>query len=413
MSKIVLPKQIPDAFQLIKDNALLEKLQKDGRFPPVSVSVTPLGAGREPFYSTKFLSYNFSSNILVPVDTFSFSLAMDEFDLFDIPVQEGDLITLRANAQLLSTGIVDTVEVETDAQTGTKIHVSGRDLMSQLEDQDAVSLTSEIIFGKTLTVSAAVNKLIENTRIQGVTTRNAPTKGYLLATQPGETKLSALQRYMEPLNILAWMGPGGSIIIGKPDMYAQATGRLFMSRKRRESNVLSIRSTRSSTSIPNAIVAIWNSQANIQSKVSKEQVLYNKNKGPLRLYQKGHIVPRAVIVSNPDGNSPQDLSQVNDINIANQQKAGSSNLLQAYAKREMARANIKELQVQIQMLGHYNHMAEPFMPDKVYNVEYDIDNLNEDMYLYGVEYTFSEDQGQRTNLFLCRQNCIVADYKVV
>ena len=53
------------------------------------------------------------------------------------------------------------------------------------------------------------------------------------------------------------------------------------------------------------------------------------------------------------------------------------------------------------------------MPDKVYNVEYDIDNLNEDMYLYGVEYTFSEDQGQRTNLFLCRQNCIVADYKVV
>jgi prophage tail gpP-like protein len=93
-------------------------------------------------------------------------------------------------------------------------------------------------------------------------------------------------------------------------------------------------------------------------------------------------------------------------------QAAGSNILQAYGMREMARANIKELQVQIQMAGHFNDQCVPFMPDQVYRIRYDVDGIDEDMYLYEVEYFLDEQGSQRTRLFFCRQTAIVANSKV-
>ena len=417
MSRTTRPKNDTTKFIPIQEGAIAKHLQRSGRMPPVAIRILPLDKGRQAFYTDRFVEYNFTSSILVPVDAFSFKIAFDALGLPKIPVKEGDLITLEANRQPISTGIVDMVDVETDTQSGTTITITGRDLLSQFEDQDAVSLDSSPVYGAQMTIDAVIKSLSKDTRISQskLIKKYAPKSAYLFATQPGESKLSALQRYCDGLNIVFWMSPSGNLTIGKPNTYATATGRFFLSRAQRFANVLSMRSTRNSTVIPNIIVPIWNGQETVQSRVGKEQVLYNTNAGPARLRGLGHRVPKAVVVSTPEGASPQDLSEVNFLTAAQQMatKAGQANLLQAYAKRELARQNIKELQVQCLIPGHYTDSGVPLLPDQVFRIKYDIDEIDEDMYLYQCDYQFTAEGSQRTNLFFCKQNCIVSDLRVV
>jgi len=418
-AKTVAKREEP-VFIPVQNGAIAKVLREKGRLPPVAIRIIPIGdETRQTFYAESFVSYKFNNSILIPVDSFSFSLAFDGTGLPSVPVKEGDLISLEANRQSLAVGIVDTVTVETDAIAGTTLTIDGRDLMGQFEDQDAVSLDSAPIYSNKYTVDQVIGRLAKDTRVPTKPVKlSTPKTAYLFATQPGETKLSALQRYTESLNLLFWMDENGNLVIGKPNLWQSPKGVLKCSRKERDSNVLSIRSTRNSTACPNIVVPIWNGQETVQNRVSKEQILYNQNRGPADLRKRGHRVIRSIVVSTPEGSSPQDLAEINLITATTGgntvTRAGAANLLQAYAKREMARANIHELQVQCRVVGHYNDRGEPYKADQVYRIQYDLDGIDEDMYLYQVEYEMSEGGSQQTSLFFCRQvNTLVSDVKVL
>lgn len=393
--------------------ALIAKLEKDGRMPSLSLLIRPLekaggvlGALSSPGYLLdRFLTYNFSSSVLVPVDTFDFTFVAPDGDPLPDTLKEGDLMMLSANDVPLATGIIDSTEVEVDSDWGEKGQIQGRDLMSQLEDQDAISMDSSPIWANGFTVENGVRRLLDNTRITKVELRDAPMKSYLLATEPGENKLAALQRFLEPLNVLSWMGPDGQIIVGKPNMAQAARGKIICSKEKRFSNVLSIRATRASGNIPNVIVPVWTGQETTVDRVSPEQALMNAAAGPSRLFKLGHRIPRTVVISTPQATDPQGLSGINAI------FAAGGNLLQAYAKREIARKNVAELIVQAVVPGHFDENGQPYMPDTVYYVEFDRGSVFENMYLYQVDYQLTEQGGQRSNLFFCRLGTIVADVK--
>lgn len=401
----------------IGGSAISRTIEKEGRFPSVSLIIKPLDATApsngvgglvasllgQSVSIERFLSYQFSASILVPVNSFSFQFVAPDGPPLPDQVKEGDIAVISANDVTIATGIVDVVEVETDSETGEKGVVNGRDLMSQLEDQDAISLDSKPIWANSFTVVNAVRKLLDNTRITSVESRDVPSSTYLLATEPGESKLAALQRFLEPLNCVAWNGPDGRLIVGKPNMAQRATGRLILNREKRVSNVLSMRATRSSTSIPNAMVPVWIGQETTVDRVSPEQVLLNGAAGPSRLFRLGHRVPKSVVVSTPTATDPQGLSSINAL------KAGGANLLQSYAKRELARRNVSELVVQVVVPGHFNELGEPFQVDTVYYIEYDRGNVYENMFLFQCDYELTESGGQRTNLWFCKLGTIVAD----
>lgn len=383
---------------------LLSYVAETGRLPPVSLIIVPLD-GSPKIVLERFLSYNFSSSILIPVDTFSFNFVAPDGPALNKTIKEGDICVLSANNLQLAQGIVDQTEVETDGEFGEKCAISGRDLMGQLEDQDAISMDSTPIYASNVTISGGVSALLTNTRITQIELRDTPNAKYLLATEPGESKLSALQRFVEPLNCLAWMGPKGQIVIGKPNMAQEPSGKFFLSKEKRSSNVLHIRITRAATQIPNVIVPVWSGQEMVTDRVSKQQRLHNGASGPARLFKLGHRVPKSVVVSAPNATDPQGLSGVNAL------KAGGGNILQAYAKREMARQNQKEIIVQVVVPGHFNEKGEPYVPDTVYHIEYDRGDINEKMYLFQVEYAMDEGSGQRTTLFFCRLGTIVSDVR--
>lgn len=399
--------------------SISKSIEDNGRFPPVSLSIKPLenisrnpkgdgvigsALGVQNISIDRFISYNFSSSILIPVDTFTFEFVAPDGPALPDVIKDGDIAVISANGVTISTGIVDLSEVETNDDGGEKGIVSGRDLMSQLEDQDAISLDSTPIWANSFTVINGVRKLLDNTRITSILPKGeVPQSTYLLATEPGESKLAALQRFLEPLNCVAWMAADGTLLIGKPDMAQKPKGMLILSKSKRVSNVLSMRATRSSTSIPNAMVPVWVGQESVVDRVPTSQVLLNASEGPSRLFKLGHRVPKSVIVSTPIATDPQGLSSVNAL------KAGGANLLQSYAKRELARANVQELIVQAVVPGHFNDEGEPFVTDTIYYIEYDRGKVFENMYLYQCDYELTESGGQKTNLWFCKLGRIVAD----
>lgn len=405
--------------------ALLKYLEKNGRLPPVTLSIYPLEDLRTEIFIDKFISYNFQSSILIPVDSFSCEVYYEKINGVTKP-KEGDIMVLRCNGLPIATGIIDQLDMETEGMSGSRLSIQGRDLLSQFEDQDAVSLDSKILWGNKYSINQVITALSAQTRIDPtkLIKRTAPTRPYLFATQPGESKLSALQRYCESLDIYFWMNGDGNMIIGKPDMYGVNTGgrkgTYFLNKQQRATNCIGMRSTRNSTQIPNLILPIWNGQETVQTRISPSQFLKNSSPGPARLLALNHRVPKAVIVSTPEGSAPQDLAELNALTVAGQNsaqqkltRAGASTILQAYAKREMARANLRDLQVQVTVAGHCNADALPLQVDQVYRVQYDVDDVDEDMYLYEVDYSLSENEGQRTRLFFCRQTALVSDVRAL
>jgi prophage tail gpP-like protein len=82
----------------------------------VTLRITPIDGGRPTVFLDKFLTYEFSSNLLVPVDSFSFTYVAPESDTpVSDQIKEGDVITLYANNLAISTGIIDQVDIEVDA----------------------------------------------------------------------------------------------------------------------------------------------------------------------------------------------------------------------------------------------------------------------------------------------------------
>jgi len=389
------------------DDSILKKFQRDGRFPPLKVSVFSLESKLTYEFGDKIrlLEYQFESNMLVPVDTFSFMISAPDADPVYTKIKDGDLISVTANNVSVFTGIIDAVDTETQNTEGETVRIEGRDLIGQLEDQDAVSIQAEPIFSNRTTLKNATRVLLRDTRIKGLNEINTPQEPYQFATMPGEKKVSALQRFTEPLNCIFWAAPNGALNIGRPNFSQEPTGKFILSREKRQSNVLSIKSRRQAAAIPNIYVPIWTGQEQVQNRVGPSQAYEAKAKRPSELFKLGHILPRTVVIGAIDASNPQGQADLNRFEAAGQTK------LQAYAKREAARENQAEHLVEVVVPGHYTDSGAPFAVNTVWDVEYDRGNVFKKMFCYGVSYGMSVE-GQTTNLMLCNLGTIVSDVAV-
>lgn len=399
--------------------SFLNDLKVKGRFPPVELRIKPLqprsGQPRalsKTIVIDKFISYQYTNNMLVPVNNFSYSFTApgDEKTFLDY-VLEGDLVSLYANDTLLESGIVDQIEIECDGDSGEKVTVSGRNLLGQLEDQSAVSIDTLPIYLKNIGVIPAIKKLIEGTRIpQAVIDSGAPSTTSLLATEAGETKLSAILRFLDPVNCLLWSNPDGRINVGKPNMGSIPLGKMMINKKKRKANVLSMRVVLAATGIPSRYTILNAAvEEKVQFALQKSQTFDNTAAGPARLYRNGHYVTKCITTSLPGGADAASGDAVTA--LASAAKAGTT-LLSQTAFRQMAKDNFDEIQVTCVVAGHYNENGIPFAPDTVYNIEYDRAALNENMYLYSVEYQGSLERGQWTILNFCRLGTIVEGAKI-
>jgi hypothetical protein len=185
---------------------------------------------------------------------------------------------------------------------------------------------------------------------------------------------------------------------------------MMINREKRSSNVLSMRVVKSAASIPSRYVVLWTArEASVQYAIKKTDIIENLAEGPKRLLLNGHSVTKTIVSSISVGADAAGADTATRIN--NAQKP-TTDLLGQYASRQIARDNFNEVLVTCVVAGHYNENGQPYANDTVYNIEYDRAGLNENMYLYSVEYQGTNERGQWTILNFCKLGTIVEGIKV-
>ena len=356
-----------------------------------------------------FDSYSFDKNILVPASAFRFTapgVSISE----RTAIRSGDWVELfvvppKGPKRQIATGILD----ETDTHiTPNRVDyvLTGRDLLGQLVDNTAVDKDNNTVHMAKVSLTTLFEYLIQNTRIpQEYFDNQIPTGDILFQTQPGETKINCLQRYMEIANCLAWCDPDGRVNLGKPDFFQPRSGNLILKRSDpSKNNCIEARSKRNLNTAIRQIAYVLQTTESVPPTNTKN----NHDKDMVRVANAG--VGRSVFRTFSYGSGAEVFNKITQVGNSN---AAPMNMGDAMAMRELARDNIKVLDVEIVVRGHTNENNLPYDVDQIYYTNLEDDNVKEDLYVYACRYDLSKEHGMMTTLRLCTIGAIVADAAAV
>jgi prophage tail gpP-like protein len=356
-----------------------------------------------------FTSYYFERDIQTPAASFHFSApGVDKASR--LAIRSGDRAELYLPGpgplvSRLATGFVD--ETETHI-TGTALdyNISGRDTLSALCDNDSVDEHNKMIAAETITFPALAKQLLRNTRISGsvVVDQGMPTGKLTYQTNVGETKINALQRFLEYANCLVWTKPSGQIVIGKPNMAQAPSGNLYCTLRSPElNNFMDVKVKRNTNQ---AIRRIAVQMQNLEFSNPTTNTLSNQDEDVLSTAGAG--VGRSVLHAYSLGTG------MDALNILGFVKGGTGanrlvDIGRAYAAREIAASNVNVVSVIGRTDGHLNENGVAYNIDQVYYVVVEDEDLFEPMYVYKCVYELTENDGMTTTLYLCRLGALVAD----
>jgi prophage tail gpP-like protein len=352
-----------------------------------------------------FTSYEFDRNLLVPASAFRFS-APGVSTATRLAIRSGDMAELFAvredgSKEQLATGFIDDTDTHITPSMVDYI-LTGRDTPSALVDNSAIDANNRVIMIENVRIDTILGQLILNTRIPaGILTQQIPNGQLLFQTNPGETKINALQRYLEFTNCLLWADPNGQLIIGRPDFTQVSSGNLILNSSNPvANNLLEARVKR------NVNTAIRTIVTQIQSASLVDAAPYTVGNQDSDMMATKPGVGRSVyrLFTYGDGNDA-----VNTVTaIGNGGSAGPFDIGNALSLREIAMENMKILDVEAVVQGHLNGDDEAFDVDQIYDVQIEDENVNEIMYVYAVNYSLTPERGLITRLRLCRKGTIVA-----
>lgn len=353
-----------------------------------------------------FTSYNFDRSILTPASAFRFTAPGVDKEIRK-SIRSGDIVSLygfddKDVRQQLATGFIDETDTHVTPMSVEYV-LTGRDTMGALIDNDSVDDKNKIINTEKIPLEVIVKYLLKNTRMpQEFIRQQLPNGSFLFQTNPGETKASALQRYLEFTNCLMWSHPDGRMIIGKPDFAQQSSGKLVLRTNSALNNCLEGRVKRNLNQVIRKIIT----QLQGLDQVDTAPFTINNDIGDLKSipgvgrsifrffsYGSGNDVVNTIVSTGPTGSPWQ---------IGNQ-----------LSQREIAKDNLKVLDVEVVVQGHLNSNGKIFNIDQVYDVDIEDDDVKEPMYVYHCSYELTIDHGMLTRLHLCKLNTIVATSAVV
>lgn len=395
-----------------------------GGFPsPVSVALSVGGLISSDTTVKTFDSYSFERNLLSPAAPFRFTAPGLDIDT-RMSIRSGDTIQLIAtdddgNDVPVATGFID--ETDTHISPGRVEYViTGRDTLGQLIDNAAVDSKNKIIALDNVSMSTIFNTLISNTRMpQKFSTQQLDNGPMLFQTNIGETKMNALQRYLQLTNSLVWTDPNGQAIIGKPDcipvplpIVGNATLTVGTSGSvgllsavsditgTQATNVLDCRVRRN---VNNAIRQIVVQMQNGDSWNPGNYTLNNNDSDMTAVASSG--VGRSVYMPftfSAGANAVNFFLKVANI------PSPSNQLGAALGYREIARENVQILDVEITVQGHFDSTGELYDVDNIYYCNIPDEKISDNLYCYAVTMELTLDHGMTTKLKLCKMGTIVA-----
>ncbi len=346
-----------------------------------------------------FTSYVFDRNILTPASAFRFTAPGVEKER-RLAIRSGDTVRLfvdndNGKTAMVGVGIIDETDTHVTGRTVEYV-ITGRDTVGQLIDNDTVDANNNIIFFQQISIDAFVDQLLKGTRlVQSHLSKQINKKvTFAAATNSGETKLNALQRMLDWCNGLVWANNNGELIVDKPDFTQPVKGTFTVSEA--YSNVIECRVRRNvNQAIRQIVTTLQGTDAS--PGLVKAETLKNMDKS-LKPY-KGTTVGRSV---------SRTFSYAGGADVINQgQGVGNGSyaphtLSREYSAREVARENMRILDIEIVVEGHFNANGLLYDIDQVYQVDIEDEDVSEPMFVYNVSYELTMDHGMITRMRLCR-----------
>jgi prophage tail gpP-like protein len=373
---------------------------------PVEIDFTKAVAKGKPISLKNFTSYTFDRNILIPAAAFRFTApSVDKTER--LQVRSGDVASVWVPCpdnvkRQIATGIVD----ETDTHitpTNVEYLLTGRDMIGQMIDNAAVDSANNIINAENISLGKLVTFLIKGTRMpqEFVKTDDVPNLKLLFNTNPGETKINALQRYLEFTNCLVWTLPNGQLKIGKPNFTRNTDGVLILSASdSSNNNMMEARVRRNLNQAIRQIVSQLQSGGNINPTPFTK---HNNDKDMKSVASAN--VGRSVYETFSYGSG---MDAANTVTQVGNQSGNPRQIGDEYSLRKMAMDNMKVLDVEAVVRNHYNENFQPYDVDQIYSVQIEDEDLFEDMYVYSCSYELTLEHGMVTRMKLCRIGTICA-----
>ena len=212
----------------------------------------------QPIELTEVINFQMTMDMLEFADQFSFEIPFDK-TIYDAATLDS-LIRIWVDDVPTLTGFVDTVE-RSGSRNGSMLAVSARDRGGRLVDEsaplkkflnmDIVQLAEAMTkpWFKEVSLSNARNRdLLRGRRARKARAFKEPAIGRRrdlgVKVEPGESRISVLQRFLEQADLLAWSsGDGETFVIGKPNYDQGIQYRFFApgenSSRMQDGNVLS------------------------------------------------------------------------------------------------------------------------------------------------------------------------------
>ena len=351
-----------------------------------------------------FNSYNFDRNILTPASAFRFTAPGVDADDRQA-IRSGDIVSLwilndNKIKIPVAVGIIDETDTH-EISNAIEYVLTGRDLLGQLVDNTAVDKNNKIIHLENATLQTIISLMIANTRIpQGITPQQLPNGTFLFQTNPGETKINAIQRYLDLANCLIWALPSGQICAGKPNFTRVISGTISNA----SSSLCNYLEARVKRNVNQVIRQIVYQLQTLDSVSPTPYTKTNTDKDISPLINGG--VGRSVWNHFSYGQGADTVNLLKSVGNQSGSPAGIGNEL---CLRDIARDNMKILDVELVVKGHLNTNNTIYNIDQIYNVQIPSDDVDEDLYVYGCSYELTMDHGMITRLRLCRLGSIVAN----
>lgn len=359
----------------------------------------------------KWESYEVTSDMLQPADSFRMALPNAGLDVFNL-CQPDKAVQVLLDGTVVLTGYIDDRGYRS-GPGGTLLEINGRDKGGRLMDESA-PLTSFAGLG----IQQLAEKMVkdwfpvvsllntENRRLirgKGAPQAKVSSEPAIVNSahperkvSPGESRWQVLARFMEQAHVLGWSSANGrEFIVSLPNYAQEAQYSFFVageaSARRAESNVIDFDLTDSVGERYSMIVACGSSKG-------KEAKAANQYAG--RVTRR-----RGVARDNPDDPFGIGLDfrhrkvlLVSDDDVKNDQ------LAQDRADREMAVRNASGRRVTLTVRGHsqIRDGARPalYAPDSMARLEVEAIGLAGTFLVTGVRYQHSAQAGEVTELTL-------------
>jgi prophage tail gpP-like protein len=393
---------------------------------------------------TTFKTYEFNSNFLAPTDGWHFTIGDDELtDSIIKTLLPGTLISFSINGLVQGTGYVDGVDVASSGKGGTEITVHGRDRLAQVVDACAdprIRLTSGMSINDALRtflssfgwsnpdtqylVNNEPNRNVMTGQTRGTPTskKGKPLKSYTIhqtKPYPAEGTFAFLSRLSQRFGLWIWLTADGQfVVISKPDFTSPS---IYTLRHKRgpESVYNNIESSHASVDYsnqPSVIIATGfgtggeNAIGGLSVGIVNPAIDTN-NSAIINAYPSTRFVPWP---DTPWISPPVAFPYARPL-FLHDDESKTIDELTAFVRREMSLRVRKTLTYTCEVEGHAISQttgkpnegdAYVWTVDTMVNVEDDISNIHEPLYLMARTFIKSRDGGTRTRLELIRPHSI-------